>query len=36
MIKYLNSQKGDILELIYLWVEDYKNIQKHGFKGKKR
>jgi len=31
MIKYLNSQKGDVLELVYLWVEDYKNIQKQGF-----
>jgi len=31
MIKYLNSQKGDVLELVYLWVEDYKNIKKQGF-----
>ena len=25
------NQKGDVLELVYLWVEDYKNIQKQGF-----
>ena len=27
----MNNQKGETLELVYLWVEDYKNIKKQGF-----
>ena len=27
----LDNQKGDVLELVYLWVEKYKNIHKQGF-----